>query len=84
MCNNRSFIGGHIFNCLACNRALDSVESTRTYPQSKELIGLCNSCIKASKETEYSHQHILADAQDGITPSRYVDNHSGYWYEFFD
>lgn len=83
MCN-RSLIGGFITHCLACNRLLDTGEASRTYKNSNELVGLCNSCIRASKETSYAHQFTLESLQEGATASTYSDNHSGYYYDYHD
>ncbi len=53
--SNRIFTG-FIFNCLACNRSLDGNESTRTYPKSQELIGMCNTCLHKSKDLLYAYE----------------------------
>lgn len=53
--SNRTFTG-FILNCLACNRSLDTNESTRTYPKSPELIGLCNTCLHKSKDIHYAYE----------------------------
>lgn len=75
---------GVILNCLACNRPLNGPECTRTYRNSDELIGLCNNCIRRSKEQEYAYEHTLAHCSDGATSSLSPDHYSNYYYEYFD
>lgn len=75
---------GYIHRCLACNRPLNGAECERTYPNSKELIGLCNSCRNASEDDRSENQHMLPSATEGLTQSKYIDSHSRYFYEYFD
>lgn len=53
--SNRIFTG-YIFNCTCCNRSLDTNESTRTYPKSQELIGMCNTCWHKSHDAAYAYE----------------------------
>lgn len=47
---------GICFHCVACGRSLSSQESTRTYPNSPELIATCNQCLYKSKDTSYAYE----------------------------
>jgi hypothetical protein len=80
---NRS-ITGFISRCMACNRLLDTGEQKRTYPNSDELVGLCNSCINASKEKQYSPTFTLENCSEGASPSLHSESHSDFYYSYFD
>lgn len=79
---NKRILKGYITNCLACNRSMQGNECTRTYPNSDELIGICNSCIKKSHQRDLPKEYVTAN--EGETPVKFTDSHSNYFYEWFE
>lgn len=75
---------GYISRCICCNRILSGTECTRTYPNTKELVATCNSCLNAAKDDREDTSHINPAQSEGTTPSKYIDSHSRYFYEYFD
>lgn len=75
---------GYATRCVACNRILSGNECIRVFPNTKELIATCNSCINASKDDRPDVTHINPAQAEGLTQNKYVDSHSRYFYEYFD
>ena len=69
-----------IGHCLACNRELNGVECTRTFKNTDELVGLCNNCIKQSKNTTYAYEFVQGHSSEGETTNIATKN-NGYYYE---
>jgi hypothetical protein len=84
--NDKRSFKGYIFNCLSCNRPLDSYESIRTYHKSDELIGLCTTCISKSKvkPTVYDVMESTQDNSEGTTSPTYNNLNGSYYYEWYD